>query len=1345
MRLLFLLCWVASLFLSLRSGQAGSYPLGAGLVRQTFDLPDQTTDLNDGTTLGSDLPLGFQPPVTGVFGAMLQLIDKGATNVVGSFKLYDLDPGNVVRSFDISFNVAMDWQVVGQPGEGWSVNFGPLPTDNGTGESGFVPLRRGLSVGFNTQNGGDDPSSIQVIIDGVVVAKFLKTFLFDPNQRLVSLHWDEAGLDLNFDNRVICVDLPTPGFTPSPGSAFGFSARSTHAGMSVLLDNLRATTQVLPILDTGGVIISEFVANNTSFEDEYADKPGWLELLNGSSEVVDLGGWYLTDSKSNLTKWKIQSLRLNPYNYKLIFASGKDIQFSSSNFIHTSFTLAKNSGYLALVKPDGRSIVSAYTYGIQDKNIAYGETGTNRVRGYMFPATPGLINTQEIADQSRSSEILFSHLGGFISEKVEVTLSADRLPGLQIRYTLDRTEPGPNSLIYSNAISVTGFTTIKARSYAPGHLLGAISSRTFIFADSSMTQYAGTTNVFNSNLPFLFVDSFGFSVDASSGGVRPFRPGYLVVVRPDLVTGQASLSTAPEYAGPCGVHLRGESSAGFDQHSYSLELWDDTGSDQKASLLGMPADSDWVLYGPWSEKTLMRNKLIFDWMRTLRGQDGLSVRCEFVELFFNQSKPVNGRIGYSTYRGIYVLMEKLKRGKDRLPIENLNDKTTSSDLISGGYIIRKDKDDSFKNNWVSGSLGIPLQSYDPDRMNTVQFNYIKKYTADLEKSLTSATYRNNRTGYPAYLDADTFIDFQWFTEIAKQVDGYVFSTYFHKNREGRMRAGPLWDFNISLGNADYGSGETPTGWLYDVPGGVGQLWYPRLHSDPDYKLATWDRYWQMRRTFLSTDAVMATIERHRSTLLNGYTGLVSNRAPASIQNPVARHFRRWPQLGTRNWPNPAAATKVRTWQDEVNSLRTWISNRLDWLDDQSLRVSKTVLRPPMFSSSDRAISEPLTLKIAAFSGGATNAIFPTGELYFTTDNSDPRLLGGAISLNAQKYSAAMTIDRSLTVNARLLVKGQWSPLATVTFWHEIIPASVSNLVVSEFLYQPAPLSAEERSALLTDSGQFEFVELHNRSRQTLDLKGVAFTEGIEFDFSHLPSSTRLLKSGESVLLVSDPRAFQIRNPRVPVSKILGQYRGRLNNGGEHLVLKAADGGAITDFDYDNKAPWPDAGNGVGSSLVRRSFINQHGANSAESWAVSAKPGGTPGVSGLGLDRFNGDPNRDSDGDGVVDFLEFVAGSDSEDPQSFSKPQVALLALRVNGAEEGYLTYALRRNPAITGLHLVIEIASQLGVWQSADSFLVLHTSTVNSDGTLTDLYRSGTPWPLDSGQTKFLRLRVSQL
>jgi hypothetical protein len=218
----------------------------------------------------------------------------------------------------------------------------------------------------------------------------------------------------------------------------------------------------------------------------------------------------------------------------------------------------------------------------------------------------------------------------------------------------------------------------------------------------------------------------------------------------------------------------------------------------------------------------------------------------------------------------------------------------------------------------------------------------------------------------------------------------------------------------------------------------------------------------------------------------------------------------------------------------------------------------------------------------------------------------------------------------------------------------------------------------------------------------------------------------------------------LRNPRVPLSKILGEYRGRLNNGGEALSLKAADGSLITEFSYDNKAPWPDVGTDEGRSLVRRDPVNGGSAENAVSWVASAKPGGTPGVSGVGLDRFIGDPNRDTDGDGLSDFLEFVAGSDPEDPQSTYAPRAALSVLRVNGGDESYLTYAVRRNPLLPGIHLGIESAGQLGDWKPADSMLVLHESTSNSDGTATDLYRTVTPWQRDSGQAWFLRLRASQ-
>src|SRR6185295_7884277 len=156
------------------------------------------------------------------------------------------------------FTVAMGSQVAGLPGEGWSLNFGGIPEDNGTGEGGFAPLPGGLTISFDTLDDGNDPPSIEVFIGGVSIANFPWTFLFD-------------------------------------------AARTTSATMDVFLDNVKASTQALPVIETGGPIISEFVANNTEFEDEFAEKPGWIELLNGSATPEDLTRWYLTDSKANLT------------------------------------------------------------------------------------------------------------------------------------------------------------------------------------------------------------------------------------------------------------------------------------------------------------------------------------------------------------------------------------------------------------------------------------------------------------------------------------------------------------------------------------------------------------------------------------------------------------------------------------------------------------------------------------------------------------------------------------------------------------------------------------------------------------------------------------------------------------------------------------------------------------------------------------------------------------------------------------------------------------------------------------------------------------------------------------
>src|SRR6185369_299550 len=210
-----------------------------------------------------------------------------------------------------------------------------------------------------------------------------------------------------------------------------FTARTTTATADITIDNVKASTQALPVIETGGPIITEFVANNTVFEDEFAEKPGWIELLNGSAASVDLTGWYLTDSKSNLTKWHIPGLVLSPYNYQVVFASGRNRPLTATSFLHAGFKVAKSGGYLALVRPDGRTIASAFEYGPQDRNVSYGEQGVARKRGYMYPASPGLVNTQEPAAASLSSDVIFSHPGGFVGEPITLTLSAPTAPGAE--------------------------------------------------------------------------------------------------------------------------------------------------------------------------------------------------------------------------------------------------------------------------------------------------------------------------------------------------------------------------------------------------------------------------------------------------------------------------------------------------------------------------------------------------------------------------------------------------------------------------------------------------------------------------------------------------------------------------------------------------------------------------------------------------------------------------------------------------------------------------------------------------------------------------------------------------
>ena len=230
---------------------------------------------------------------------------------------------------------------------------------------------------------------------------------------------------------------------------------------------------------------------------------------------------------------------------------------------------------------------------------------------------------------------------------------------------------------------------------------------------------------------------------------------------------------------------------------------------------------------------------------------------------------------------------------------------------------------------------------------------------------------------------------------------------------------------------------------------------------------------------------------------------------------------------------------------------------------------------------------------------------PSGEIYYTTDGTDPRAPGGAISGTAQLHDSTVTLDRIATLRARVLENGEWSALNEALF----VPGqNYEDLVVSELMYNPGPASAAEIAAGHDDSEDFEFLELFNAGNTTLNLEGVRFIEGIEFDFS--TGSIPALEAGQRLLLVEDRAAFEFRYGTG--RPIAGQYSGQLRDEGETIQLADPLDEPIQLFTYDNHAPWPTGAAGRGSSLVLINPASLPDHNRASSWQAGAL-GGTPGL------------------------------------------------------------------------------------------------------------------------------------
>lgn len=701
--------------------------------------------------------------------------------------------------------------------------------------------------------------------------------------------------------------------------------------------------------------ITEFEARNDSgFLDEDGRASDWLEIHNGGATPVDLNGWGLTDDAADPLRWAFPAVAIGPGEYRVVFCSGEDRRVPGQP-LHTNFKLDGDGEFLALVRPDGVTIEHGFAPAYPPQVVDY-SYGLASMGGAPDPATlvffesptpgatngPGAIGFADEPVFSEPSRTFFGDLA------LELTV-----PGAgEIRYTLDGTRPELGDPLYSGPIVIDESMTVTARTFTAGLYPSLESQRTLVALDDDLVG-------FSSNLPLLFFDTDGSSI-----------PSYDFVdarfcIRDGSAALRATTGSAADAAGTGGLKQRGSSSAGFAKKQYAFETWDAFGEDLDVSILGFPADSDWILNGPYSDKSLMRNALSYLWSNRV---DRWAPGTRFCEVFINTG---SGRVSAADYVGVYVFMEKIKRGEDRVDIEEIEPADDALPELSGGYIFKKDRldpgDDGFS---VPGSGDLAFVEPKEDEITPVQTDYLRQLLLDLDAALAGPDPANPISGYPAIIDVDAWIDHYWVVELTKNIDGFRLSSFFHKDRGGKLAAGPVWDYNLSLGNANYLQGWQPEGWYHALIGGSDYPWWDDLFDDPDFAQRAIDRWVEHRRGVWSTPSLLADVEAMR----------------LELEEAQARNFARWDILGSYVWPNWFVAD---TWDEELDFMESFIVERAAWIDAQSLA-------PPVLAPSPGEVAAGTLVALSA----------PTGlTIYYTIDGTDPRWPGGAVSPAATGISA----------------------------------------------------------------------------------------------------------------------------------------------------------------------------------------------------------------------------------------------------------------------------------------------------------------------------------------------------
>jgi len=427
---------------------------------------------------------------------------------------------------------------------------------------------------------------------------------------------------------------------------------------------------------------------------------------------------------------------------------------------------------------------------------------------------------------------------------------------------------------------------------------------------------------FSSNLPIVIVDTGDQEIPD-----EPKIKGTMTIIEQNS-TGRSSLSQLPDYSGYMEIEVRGSSSQTYPKKQYSVdtETWDE--EDDDISLLSMPKEHKWILHAPYADKSLMRNYLAYHKTREIDENQYYAVRSRYVELLTRVG-------GVYRYDGVYILMEKIKRDKGRLDIAKLSSDENDPPDVTGGYIIKQDKDpDPDEDSFMSYNATEFIYVYPKSsKITPDQSYYIEWYVQEFGIAIASSEFNDSTSSnyYNEWIDEESFIVHFLSRELFLDVDTWLYSEYLHKDKEEKLALSTVWDFNFGMGNDNYLYEGLYQGWAFNLlKSKTGQdpelrYWVEKLMSDPAFHQKVKAK-WITLRNGIWSDANMTSFIDQTQTLLT---------------ESAARNFERWPGvLGQYVWPNREACMDggvpvyCRTFDAAVNEdLKIWLLHRMQWIDD----------------------------------------------------------------------------------------------------------------------------------------------------------------------------------------------------------------------------------------------------------------------------------------------------------------------------------------------------------------------------------------------------------------------------